>query len=251
MRMFLVLSFAAICLEPNIAVAQRVYARETYRFYPPVARAATARESFSYGRAAEIWASGKYNLLTSKAWINAQEAYTKYLENRRLATRTYFENRALNRMYRRQERGPHPTRAQIERMAKAGVPQRPTPEQLDPGKGNITWPRVLSKPGFSLDSQRIEAFFRQRSHPNRQPSTAEYHNAISAIGQMRLALRRQIYDLDPAEYIAARKFLDALAYEMRFPIEPADKAPTSRQAPNSSLPLPWTSPDNRPLRLTL
>lgn len=214
-RVCLALLFGLGVLAPKLAVAQRTAVRDYYRGYPRTTHASTARESYSYGRAAEIWAKGWQDLLTSKAWINEQEAYGMYLANRGLATRTYFENRALNRMYRRMERGPRPTRAQIERMAKMGRAKQLSPSELDPATGTITWPMVLAELEFSKNRQQIESFFKQRTQPDFRPNLAAHQRVLNAIGQMRTKLRNHVYHVDPGQYVVARKFLDSLTEEVR------------------------------------
>ena len=70
----------------------------------------TPAGSYLTGMANAIRAEGEYNLNTSAAAINLEEAQRRDIENRKLWTNTYFEMRRINESYTHPKRPPVPAR---------------------------------------------------------------------------------------------------------------------------------------------
>ena len=251
-RILFALLFALGVLAPKPAVAQRfsyggndgdysyhLGPRTTYRV------GHNTRVGHDIGHADIHIPYGPADLIraTSDAWIKEQEAYAKSIENRQKAARTYWEMRKEYREHDREERCAyfnsikdrakreleyekfrrdvlpelrHVRRAHLERLAKFGAPRRLSPSELDTVTGRINWPQALKEEReFSRYRLQIESFFKQRSQPNFRPSFAADQDVLMALGQMRAKLKSQVRDLDPGEYIVARKFLDSLTQEVR------------------------------------
>ncbi len=79
-----------------------------YGAYPGYSGGETAAGSAMNGMANAISAKGNYNLSTSAAAINMTQAQKNEIENRNLATNTYFQMRTANRAARAAKRAPIP-----------------------------------------------------------------------------------------------------------------------------------------------
>jgi hypothetical protein len=178
--------------------------------------ATTPIQGIDYGIAKIIRSAGDYNLLTSQALLNLSEFRRHEIENWRLFTTTYFELRRLNREYRAMERGGQPTQAELVHIAQMGKPRRLTPSELDTVSGQIAWPIVLQAVEFAPYRDQLNQLFAQRASSG-VLGLDQYLNADRVTTSMLDVLRRHIFDVPPVDYMAARRFLESLSYESRFP----------------------------------
>src|SRR6187401_2178315 len=114
---------ASTTLMVAIASAQSYSSGLGYASYTPANsyypggygdHSSTAEEGILQGWASVLQAQGQANYLNSLAATNFEEARSRYLKNRELATDTYFRNRKLNLAAREAER---PTRLSTEQYA--------------------------------------------------------------------------------------------------------------------------------------
>jgi len=178
--------------------------------------ASTPAESYASGAAALIRAQGSYNLLTSQATVNATEARRYALENSVRATEAYFKRRELNQEYRARMRGPRATPEDLKRYAEAGKPPRLSPSEMDQVNGEITWPRILRTDRYAGYRFRLEALFAKRAGPD-ELSAASYFQIDRTTKAMLGELKNQVAVVPQMEYIAAKRFIQSLAYEARRP----------------------------------
>jgi hypothetical protein len=94
-------------------------------------------------------------------------------------------------------------------------PRRLTSSQLDPVNGKIRWPQVFLHPKYKKLRSRIEELFVQRAATGPTPLIAtEIHDVIVEVIEK---LRGDIEELPANDYVAARKFIDALDYSVVAP----------------------------------
>jgi hypothetical protein len=196
------------------AMTQGAYGGEYNSLYGDVAT--TPIQGIDYGIAKIIRSVGDYNLLTSQALLNLSEVERREMENWKQFTTTYFEVRRLNRDYRALERGPRPSDAEIARINAGGRPRRLTPSELDTISGQIVWPIVLQAVEFAQYREEIGRLFAARASHG-VLGLDEYLAADRVTLVMLDVLRQHIYDVPPADYMVARRFLESLGYEARFP----------------------------------
>lgn len=174
----------------------------------------TAAEGFARGAAALIRARGEYLLLAAHARVTATEAQRREIENRRQGIESYFEMQQTNRQLRAAQRGPRPSQETLVRYAQAGKPDRLSPGDLDAASGRVSWPLLLLADAFAPYRAQIEALFADRAAGGE----------LTVAGSLRVAettktmlgeLKRRIAQLPSSEYMAARRFLESLAYEAR------------------------------------
>jgi hypothetical protein len=177
----------------------------------------TAAEGFLRGRAAVIRSAGEFNYTTSLAAINIQEAISRYIDNRAKWTDTYFAMRKTNQAYRDAERGYRPTQEVLNRISQEASPDRLKPSQLDPSLRTIFWPALLSKGEFDALRTQLDGLFAVQRANNSGLGTENFREIAALTAEMQILLDSMINQLHPDEYLAARRFIESLAYEARFP----------------------------------
>jgi len=201
----------AIVIVGAAATACVPRAGAQYDYWGPSYHASTVGESHARGMADVIRSQGIYNLTTSQAAINAQDARKKQLENYRTGVETYFEVRQMNRQYRAAERGPRPTKEDWVRYAQMGKPKPLSSNQLDKVTGQINWPILLRDDRFDEERQAIQDIFAHRAASGGL-NAEMFRKADSITEQMIDDLKEEVRDVPPAQYAEAKTFLQSLAY---------------------------------------
>ncbi len=177
----------------------------------------TPAGSYLSGLGQAIRAQGEYNLNTSAAAINLEEADKKDIENQQLWTKTFFEMRNMNQAYRDSQKGPKPTAEDWVRLAHEGVPDRLNSSALDPVNGHIGWPTVLLGDDFRKQRETLDVLFADRAIMHGAIGVQTHGKIRSTIDDMMSNLKDHIRDFDTKNYLEARNFLSSLARESDFP----------------------------------
>lgn len=171
---------------------------------------------------------GQYNLNTSRALINYQQAYSAYLDNRKKFEATYFDMRRMHASYRAEQalQHPTPTEEQLVAFSKSRMPAPLSPNDFDPAHGVLKWPSVLRNKDFDNERHQVEGLFAQAAGDPQGSGlgTENYREIQHAIGDLDDKLHSKIDHYSADEYIAASKFLKSLAFQARTPIDPASAA---------------------------
>jgi hypothetical protein len=171
----------------------------------------TADSAWAHGAADVIRSEGVYNMYTSQAMIQVEEARSKNLINRRKATENYFAGKELYQadQARKRERN----KSSAEALNKAAQTEKPAPlgpATLNPESGKITWPKLLLDSRYATKRAELDKLFQKRASTS---STADQLDKIqTATGEMIALLKGNISKLPAKEYMQARKFLDSLAF---------------------------------------
>jgi hypothetical protein len=208
--------------------ASAVDVRVEHRVRPPYAlpvnrgvaiqhHAATPAEAFARGLARLIVAGAESRLLSAQARIAAAEAADREIDNREKAVRTGFDLRQLNREARAAERGPRPSREDLARYARLGKPEPLSPGELDAATGEVSWPFLLATGRYAEFRGFVERFFVRRAVG--VPDPADVLEAHETVRAMLEELTRDARQAPPADYVAARRFLESIAYTARQPVE--------------------------------
>ena len=183
-------------------------------------------QGFDYGRARVIEARGENAELSADAALKFSEARRRQVENWKKFVATSFEVRKIYHDARVAERGRPLTSADYIRMAQIGKPQRLSPSQLNRLTGELAWPAVLDDGPFASYRQVLDRLFAKRAERGR----LGFHDTVRAdrtAATMTEMLRERIAEVPVAEYMAARRFLESLAYESKLA---APEAETMRTA---------------------
>jgi hypothetical protein len=184
-------------------------------------------------QALTTWVDAQCKILSAKAaWITAvatanstdaktlqtlQQVRSLALDNNLKVANTFYEKRKLHEAYQGLNTHKRPTREDVIRYSKVSAPQRPANFQLDPVRGKIQWPGVLLSEEFSDGRIRLDCLFAQRKAAASMAGNNVSHQMQTVAAQMREQLQSKVRRMTPAEYLAARRFLERLAYEARFP----------------------------------
>lgn len=171
-----------------------------------------------YGTAAITSAAGQAALNTSIGSVYVQEAYQHWIENTKLATQAYIDNRKAIGSFRAEMRIPPPTPEQVISFNKARLPDRLTPDQLDQERGQIKWPQVLLRDEFATERAALEYLFAERSARPYSTGlgTQNYREIRRVTDDLHDVLRSLIDQITADEFIAGNKFINSVAYEGRF-----------------------------------
>jgi hypothetical protein len=170
----------------------------------------TLEEGMQRGYADVVRSYGMANLLNSQAANQIEQARKAYMENRLRATQTYFEMRRYNTEARRAEQGTPLSMEQYVRLARQQAPEPLTATQLDPLTGTVSWPALLRTPAYEPFRLRIERLFQDRA-----TGYIVYGEIQQAIEDFAAQLKDDIMKFPANDYVAAKKFLDSLAWAAR------------------------------------
>jgi hypothetical protein len=180
-------------------------------------RASTPAEGYARGMADVLRARGRQNLLNSEAAINATEARKRAIDNREKWTDTYFRLRKKNREYRAQLGAPRLSEEDWIRYAQQGKPERLSPSELDAVSGQIRWPILLRDERFSEERNVIQNAFAERASTG-SLSRDDLLAVNDATDAILAALKDDIRQLPPDEYMQTKNFVESIAYEARMPV---------------------------------
>jgi hypothetical protein len=138
-----------------------------------------------------VRSSSQSNNRPSMALIDRETARSMNYDNQLKHTKTYFENRKLNRSYRQAERGPRQTSQQISRRAKEAAPDRLTVNQYDQAGGRMNWPVVLKADTYTAQRTKLDQQFPLHAREGGGINTSRYANIQTTIQSLQSALRAQ------------------------------------------------------------
>lgn len=178
---------------------------------------ADAQAKMLSAQAAWLTAVANAAATEAKTQQTLEQTRTLALENELKATKTFYEKRQLHDEFQKQ-RSPQPTSpGERVRTSKAPVLARPASFEFDSRRGKVYWPEVFLSEEFSDARANLDALFAQR-HDLTAKSSGSIAGQVNAItAEMTEQLREKIREMSPAEYLAAKKFLESLAYEVQFP----------------------------------
>lgn len=203
----------------------------------------TYEEGYMQGAASVLQAAGQANYANSLAAVNFQEAYRRQLENSRLYVQVFLERREMVRQYLDRYGDHPPTKEQLERLAKAALPDRLTADEYDQSTGKLVWPHILRDEAYAPFRKKIDELMASRTPENSgdgSPWQRELHQKID--GMIRV-LKQNIDTVTAQQYARSKWFLVSLDYEGTLPLtnEKAKPAVTEPPAPAASAVEPTAS----------
>ncbi len=209
--------------QAGLAVGMGLGAATGGRWYQPYGwgyGGGTVAEGYGRGMADVIRAQGQYNQAAAEAQLTREEARSRAIENNKKAADTYW---AMKENYRKEQeqkrqrlrRRSSANRAKLE-SAPRSTPQRGLgPDDFDPVTGRIDWPATLQTDNFAKYRKQLDELFEHRTLTGGAAGQDNSEAIKSATTAMRNELKRHITEIPSMEYMAARKFIDGLAYEGR------------------------------------
>ncbi len=169
------------------------------------------------GMGQAVRAQGQYNLMTSEATVNLEEAAKRDIENRVRWTNAYFEMRRINQAYKDAQKGPKRTSEDWVRMAHDAAPERLASSALDAVTGRIAWPSALQGDAFGEERETLDTLFAERAEAHGAVGAENHGKIRTAVDSALAKLKDRIRDVDTRYYLEARNFLTGLAREADFP----------------------------------
>ncbi len=212
------LASASIGNAQGVAVAQagfQPYGSGGYAYRGYGYHSSTAAEGYGRGAAAVIQAAGEYNLNTSQAAINYEQAYRMSLETSVTKAETFFAKRRINESYRESKQGPPPSRETLAQRARDAAPDRLNNDQFEAAFGTLFWPAAFDEHRFAAQRNELDRLMADRD-AQAGVGSAHYHDVASITAAMKGELRGLIFEMTPTEYVQALNFLNSVAYEARF-----------------------------------
>jgi len=179
--------------------------------------ASTAAEGYANGVGNVMQSAGIYNLQTSQAAINMEQARSMDIANNLQGTQTYFEMRKINTASRKAEEIPGLTTEDSWRVAQSNLPKRMTPVELDPVTGKIYWPMTLQGPQFEPYRAQLDKLFVQRETAHGGIGYETYTKIQDLTTAFLADLKKSINDYKAGDHVKMKNFIESLAYEARFP----------------------------------
>ena len=180
----------------------------------------TPAEGFFRGWGFAVQSLGEYQRLNAIANRHNQEARSRALDNDYKATETYFARRRLNAYEVRELRGPAPTTESHLAVNQARSPGRLSASQISRTSGKLFWPVALEDELFTDMRLSVNELFAARAAAQMLDTRENTREIRQLVGMMRDELKAHIEVYPADEYVAAKKFLDSLAYETTFPAMP-------------------------------
>ncbi len=143
--------------------------------------------------------------------------------------RSYWGGNYVNRVNRQKNAAQYASQraqqqAERQRYSQSQLtpPARLTASQIDPTTGAITWPTLLRGETYATYRTELQNMFTKRA---KSGVTPELTSKIAySVGEMKTELQKHVSGSSPTDYVAARKFLDSLAYEGTLPTGDAPAA---------------------------
>jgi hypothetical protein len=177
--------------------------------------ASTYEEGVQNGYAAIVASRGQANYFNSLAAINWQDARSRYINNNKNAVDGYFYVRQANQSARKPVRL---NTEQLTALARNAAPARLNQQDYDSTLGRLHWPSALLGDGFAAERDALERMFYSRS-PGDVGASSEFYADVKQVSSMMQAkLADHIGEFDPAQYLAAKKFLMGVTVESTQPM---------------------------------
>ena len=174
----------------------------------------TAEGNELMGMSTVIRSAGEYNMMTSQAGVNVEEARSKYLDNRAKWTEQYFQMRETRSAIDAQRKEAARQSREAQYAASKAAPPRPEwPVGLDPVTGHISWPDSLMADEFAMPRKELDQLFELRAKTSQASGTTT--KIRSATQELSRTLRSQVQKIPANEYMSARKFIDELDRTVR------------------------------------
>jgi hypothetical protein len=158
----------------------------------------------------------------------SEKLRTATMANDMQAAKNFYEKRKLSDQYRQARRRKPPTQKKLQELAKQGAPARLTSHQLKPASSQINWPHLLMTEHLDQNRAEVERLMGERTGRNSGTGTRNCDQIQQAVQDMKAALKERVQGASPMEYLAAKKFLDSLAFEARFVVQPKLDAVASK-----------------------
>jgi hypothetical protein len=157
----------------------------------------------------------------ARAEVRKMDQETRKLstENDLLDAKVHYDKRAMYHTYQAAHRPKPSTPEQYAARARQAAPTRLSSYQLWSKPGYVRWPSMLLHNDYSEVRSQIDHLCLQRSPADSGAGSQNCVDLQTNVDRFKTALNAKIKTYKPADFIAAKKFLESLALEATLPID--------------------------------
>ena len=212
--MVAMLGIAVVCTR---AEGADPYGRPKEGYLKGWAEMGKAAAAYVTAQATMIKAMADANACNAKAMETLEKTRSQTLDNDLKTAKTFYEKRNLHETHLAQNARTRPTHQDLIRYSKQSLPERPTNYHVEPVRGRIHWPAVLQEEQFSEYRVELDGLFAKRATTDVEVDGETSQQIQEVVERMQAELSSLVRQVNPGEYLAARKFIESLAFETRFP----------------------------------
>jgi hypothetical protein len=175
----------------------------------------TVREGELRGYGAAARGEAKLIEAIGGALVDRETAREQFIMNRRLAFQVYYERKAAYEQWHKQKYASGlPAIAQQE-WQRRQLPARLTLAELT-AEGQIAWPELLTTEEYGQPRETLAKLLRERATgASREQAAAVRKAIVDETARLQANLKTKIDRYTPADYLAARRFIESLRYEAK------------------------------------
>ncbi|GAB6165118.1 hypothetical protein JCM19992_11180 [Thermostilla marina] len=202
-----IMTTVAIAGEPpKLSPAQIIYQGE--------AQLMQARAGLLNAQSTFIRAIAEARANDAKTLNMLEQTRSVSLDNTLKAAKTYYDRRQARDTYVSMQTRPKARPAVSAQPTSAVRTVRLTEAQFDAATGKVRWPAALQLESLAQYRAQVDALLAARAQ-GKAPATFQAQLTTLA-KNMENVLRSHIRDMTPSEYLAAKRFLQAVAAEGRY-----------------------------------
>jgi hypothetical protein len=181
--------------------------------------------------AAIIDSMGTYGKCQAEAGKLNEEAREKSAHNGLLETEMYYKKRAAYHAYRAERAA--------KKVSPGAAPDKATRTTVqlsahhwDHRSGALRWPTLLQSAAYDFLRRKVDGLLENRTLTDSGAGSLNCVKTMAVVNDLRSELRGHITHYSSADYMVARKFLDAVATEAQRPVGGPERETLDRVAKN-------------------
>lgn len=174
----------------------------------------TVAGNYYSGLGQALRGQGQYNLLTSQAVTQMEQAKALAIENHVKQVEAYNQLREMNRQYRDAHAKPKRTPEEWARINRAPRPPKLTASELDPATGQLRWQPILAGSDFDAERAIVDKLMAERAARGGALAGDDYETLNKALHDMIATLKSKIDSLPSGDYMQAKNFIQSIEYEV-------------------------------------
>jgi hypothetical protein len=199
-------------------VATQLQAQDLYKSRAEMLNAEAASKQAD---AALIHAAADYEKAAAEAAKLRQEIREKAANNDYLETEVFYKKRAQYHTYHEsRDAARQAARAKTEpvKNVNRAVSTKIVTQAASGKPGEVIWPTIFKAAAFDPTRRNIDALLASRTPEDSGVGSLNCVSILSGLDDLKTTLRKNIYRYSSHDYLAARRFLEMLAEEVKMPV---------------------------------
>jgi hypothetical protein len=217
--LFTVAAIATLIAAAHQAAAQDTETKNAVEVFKSRAEVINAEAQNKQANAAIINAQAVYMKSHAESQKLHQETREKSAQNDLLETKVFYDKRGMYHAYKEAHKAKASTPEQHASRAAQAAPDRMSNAQLWIKPGYVRWPSMLRQADYAKQRGQIDGLFAQRSPDDSGAGSQNCVELQAQIDGLKTVLASKVRQYKPADYLAAKKFLEALAVEAQYSVD--------------------------------